>query len=267
MRYIGIAGAFALSLAIFTIAATRPHAFGDRSAKGITADIRQRFPAAAPLLARRPRPTGLPVAEALHVTLPRTYEGAQIVTGDGLSVEVVPLHVQAARRGDDDGLVVYADAWRDTDVICNPGIDGSEEFLYLRSAAAPTDFVHRISSAIPGRKLTAVRLAEGCIELSDANGGSLRIGKPFVIGHDGSVSERHIAWKVEPQEAGTWLVRLELNPEGLDYPLLIDPSWTTTRGMGMQRARHAAPCSLMARYWSPGGIRRSISPPVKSTIR
>jgi N-acetylneuraminic acid mutarotase len=82
-----------------------------------------------------------------------------------------------------------------------------------------------------------IRSVAGSIAFVDSRGQGIRIERPWLVDSSGKRSESAVHWQI--LEEGKRL-RLIVMPLGLQYPIVLDPSWTTTSSMTMRRGRHTA---------------------------
>jgi N-acetylneuraminic acid mutarotase len=164
---------------------------------------------------------------------PQSYNGSTVVEQGTVRVEVQPLGAQSSRAQQQGKTLVYTNAYPGTDSlqVVKPG--QSEEFLYLRNKTAPTVFDYQVKVS----KGVQVRSVAGSIAFVDSQGQGVRIEKPWLVDSNGQRSESAVHWQM--LEGGKHL-RLVVEPQGLRYPLVVDPSWTTTGSMTTPRSAHTA---------------------------
>ncbi|MCC6626255.1 MAG: hypothetical protein IT340_02515 [Chloroflexi bacterium] len=162
------------------------------------------------------------------------------VSGGGATVVFQARGANVAAVALDEGKVVYQDAYRDTDSIHAVGKDRSEEFLLLRSAAAPARFSYDILS-IDG--VTDVTLRERGVHFTGPGGG-LQIEAPWLVDAAGQRHDKPVHWELDTFSDGAHRLTLVLEPAGLTYPLVIDPTWLIGVGLahpgniGIARLEH-----------------------------
>jgi hypothetical protein len=190
----------------------------------LRAEIAQRFPAVTASLSPEPGET--------VVTLPERGDGATTVGCGAWQVRCRPCGARATLGLDESGDRVYRAAWTATDVLYAPRRRGSEEFLLLRDASAPSHFAYDLDFA-PGLR---ARLEHGAVVFAAGGADQLAIAAPTVIdaaGQHGALAH----WELMPRAGGAGLV-LAVDP-GLTYPVLVDPSWTAVGTMVTARGYHS----------------------------
>jgi WD40 repeat protein len=108
----------------------------------------------------------------------------------------------------ENSALVYRNAYRDTDVLYLLG--GSEEMILLYSKDSPTRFVYECKAGL-GSEADINKKGELTF-------GDLTLSKPEIIDSSGRRAEGRY------EKAGGNIV-LAFNPEGLKYPIIIDPAW------------------------------------------
>jgi hypothetical protein len=177
-------------------------------------------------------------APVLTMFFARAYSDGCAVRSGGLNVWSHPLGSAPAMAIEDHGLLVYRGAYHGADVIHAISAERSEEFIHLANATAPTRFDYELGS--PDGDLW-VQADRGGLRLSDADGHEVRIEAPWVVDATGRKSSAATRWEVDTEQShGHWHVSLHLDPEGLAYPLVIDPTWSATGSLSIARASHTA---------------------------
>jgi N-acetylneuraminic acid mutarotase len=169
----------------------------------------------------------------MQLFLPQNYNRATVVELGTVRVEVKPLGAQLAKAEQQGKTLVYKNAYPNTDSLQVAKAGRSEEFLYLRNKTAPTVFDYQVRVG----KGVQVRLEGGSIAFVDSQSQGVRIERPWLVDSNGQRSESAVHWQV--LEGGKHL-RLVVEPQGLQYPLVVDPSWTTTGSMSTPRSGHTA---------------------------
>jgi hypothetical protein len=169
----------------------------------------------------------------MHLFLPRDYNDPTIVEQGRVRVEVQPLGAQLAKAEQQEKMLIYKNAYPNTDSLQVAKVGRSEEFLYLRNKTAPTVFDYQVRVG----KGIQVRSEGGSIAFVDSQSQGVRIERPWLVDSNGQRSESAVHWQV--LEGGKHL-RLVVEPQGLQYPLVVDPSWTTTGSMTAARSGHIA---------------------------
>ncbi|MBC7883362.1 MAG: hypothetical protein H7Y37_18890 [Anaerolineae bacterium] len=171
--------------------------------------------------------------EQMHLFLPHTYNGKTVVEKGKVRVEVQPLGAQSAHSERQGMALVYKNAYPNTDSLQVVKQGQSEEFLYLRNSNSPKVFDYKVKVS----QGVQIRAMEGSIAFVDSRGQGVRIERPWLVDSTGKRSETAVHWQI--LEGGKRL-RLVVMPLGLRYPLVVDPSWTTTGPMNKARYYHTA---------------------------
>jgi len=175
---------------------------------------------------------------AFDSLFPGVYTSSFVVQAGGIRVALRALGASTARALDTNGKVIYQDAYPETDVLYTVQPGRVEEFLFLRSPSAPIRFEYEIGSLAGA---TRVFLHEGSVRFTDDRGQGLEIEKPWVIDAEGRQPESAARWALGPERRrGSRRLTLHVDPTGLTYPLLVDPSWRVTGSMISARGRHSA---------------------------
>ncbi|RLB51135.1 MAG: hypothetical protein DRJ42_17400, partial [Deltaproteobacteria bacterium] len=98
---------------------------------------------------------------------------------DGAWIDVTPKGGRNVAARIQDGLVVYPDAYRDTDVLYKSTPTHTDEYLLLRTADAPTEWRYRVRL---GPTIARLRQAGAAVEGVDADGVPwMRANPPFAV--------------------------------------------------------------------------------------
>ncbi len=193
-----------------------------------------------------------------RVVLPSDARGALVVRKGDVAVRV-SLAADAATARAEDGVLVYDRAIDGGTLVRAPRPDGAEDFaLFDARPAGPRELRYRVS--LEG--VAGLRLVEGhTLELLTADGNPvLHTGAPVTTDRAGRQTlgalrvegcavdtSLELPWgrPVVDPGATSCTVVATWSDEGLEYPIVVDPAWTTTGGLLTKRAYHAA---TMARY-------------------
>ena len=174
-----------------------------------------------------------PAPDRARVDFPAVATDPFVVEGEGVRVVLRPLGARGARAQREPGALLYRGAYAETDAWHVPTSEWTEEHLHLRSRRAPRRFVYEVLATAGA---TRVALDGGQVRFLAPDGRGLVILAPVVVDATGRRSSTAARWKLEPPSpAGTRRLTLQLDPAGLEYPLLVDPSWTTTGSMATGR--------------------------------
>jgi len=154
-----------------------------------------------------------------------------------------------------EGRVVYrrAAARGTADLVHRPSPDGTEDFILFDERPEAERLSYLLSL---GAKVAGLRLVENTLELLDEGGvPRLRVAAPYVIDaegqrHDATLSVEDCAFDANP--AAPWgglptspgasecTVKVDWSDRDVRYPIVVDPTWTTTQSMSAMRFGHAA---------------------------
>ena len=164
-------------------------------------------------------------------------------------VELRPLDARGSVASQQDGVLVYPDAYVDTDVIYKSTPTHADEYLLVRSRAAPTEWTYRLRR---GPRITAIRQTGTAIEAVDSQGRAwLRAGRPIAVDRSG----HRVTGEVVVRD-NTLVVRIDLST--LEMPALVDPDWTSTADMSYGRFYAAANVLPSGRVLATGGCSASV---------
>jgi hypothetical protein len=257
------------------------------------ADIRRRFVArpVAPALPRAPAPPGFGVPEAdassfvrlstgtLHPVFsgvvralrPASVElpscgGGQVVIEDAAT----HVRVAFALRGASDvsgevasGFVLYASALDGNDILHRVHAEGTEDYVVFEHAPAREEVVYDVDVT----RVRGLRLVSNTLEFLDEGGAPrLRIAPPWAIDASGFRIDAHIAlddcaydtdasgpWGRSVTPPGSTRCRVRVAWHADDYPVLVDPEWSTTGSMTKKRWHHTATLLSSGKVLVAGG--------------
>lgn len=182
-----------------------------------------------------------PSADRLEVLYPESYGDSFVAR---VNAQRIVLRAVAARPvGVEIGSsgAAYRGVYEDVDVlhVATPG--RSEELLVLQGPTAPSAFDYEIVSM---EGIAGIHLAAGAVRFEPLDGsiwGSLEIERPYLIDSSGRRSEAGVSWQVIRATTGqAKALRLTVDTRGLDYPVLVDPSFTTVGAMAGGRRYHSS---------------------------
>ena len=169
--------------------------------------------------------------DRVRVGFPAIATDAVVAEGEGVRVVLAPLSARAARAEAEGAAVAYRDVYPQTDALHVAKPDWTEEYLHLRTQSAPRRFQYEVVEATGA---TRVGVENGQVHFVDDSGKGLVILAPVVVDAIGRRSATAAHWALETT-ADTRRLTLDLNPEGLEYPLLVDPTWITTGSLATAR--------------------------------
>lgn len=164
-------------------------------------------------------------------------------------VELAPIGALPSVASQQDGVLVYPDAYPDTDVLYKSTPTHADEYLLVRSRSAPTEWSFRLRR---GPRIVAVRQTGNSIEAVDAQGRAwLRAGRPVAVDRSGHRVTGEVVVRGD-----TLVVRIDLG--SLEMPALVDPDWTSTADMSYGRFYAAANVLPSGRVLATGGCSASV---------
>ncbi len=123
----------------------------------------------------------------------------------------------------------------------------SEEFLFLQSECAPREFAYELSEVSAD---TRIALVNGEVRFTNKLGQGVKIEAPWLVEANGALRSDAVHWEVDRARSAAGPQRLRLVvAEGLRYPVMIDPSWTTTGSLNGARYVTRRHCFPLARCW------------------
>jgi hypothetical protein len=176
----------------------------------------------------------------LRIGYPRTYSAPFAVEHGSQRVTVQAIGARAAEVRTDGGRLFYEDAYPGVDALQLPDSSRSEEILLLRAKGAPLVYEYAVSDL---RGVAGVVPDDGGIrfeveDTASASGAALRIERPWVIDATGRRSESAARWEIA--NSGNITLRLVVDDEGLEYPLLVDPTFASAGTLERPRRVHTA---------------------------
>ncbi|MBC7883350.1 MAG: hypothetical protein H7Y37_18825 [Anaerolineae bacterium] len=169
----------------------------------------------------------------LQLFLPKHYNGSIVVERGAVRIEVQPLGSSTSKAELQGKTLVYKNAYPSTDSLQVVNLGRSEEFLYLRNSTAPRVFDYRVRV---GQGVQMHSIGRG-VAFLDAQGRGVLIERPWLVDSSGRRSDSAV--HLQLLEGGKRL-RLTVDPEGLRYPLVVDPTWSATGELGKGREFHTA---------------------------
>jgi hypothetical protein len=167
-----------------------------------------------------------------------------------------------------DGFLVYRDVMNGASLVQQPILEGSEDYLWLEKAVPNDELVYEVTL---GRNVAGLRHVSNTIEFLDAGGAPrLRVNAPYLVDARGNVHEVTLAlrgcaadestampWGRPVTPPGATHCEIVLTWEGIswwNYPIMVDPVWTTTGSMATAREDHQAINVSNSRVIVSGGM-------------
>lgn len=183
---------------------------------------------------------------------PRAFRDPVRITGDregGRALELAPVAARPAVLDLQDGVVVYAGAYADTDVLYKATPTHTDEYLLLWSRKAPTEWRYRVTRG-PG--IAKLRQAGNSVEAVDERGVAwLRANRPKAVDRAGRRAEGTI--RVDGDE-----LIVSIDTSELSLPILVDPDWKSTGDMAFGRFYFQSTLLPDGRVLATGGCSASI---------
>lgn len=182
---------------------------------------------------------------------PTFHNATRIVSGEDPEawIDVIPEGGRDVEAQIQDGLVVYPDAYRDTDVLYKSTPTHTDEYLLLRTREAPTRWVYRVRLG-PG--IAGLRQGGTAVEGFDARGVPwMRGNAPFAVDSTG----RRVTGTIHVE--GDRIVA-EIDTSELELPILVDPDWRSTGDMSFGRFYFGLNLLPDGRLLASGGCSASI---------
>jgi hypothetical protein len=191
------------------------------------------------------------VSPAVEATLPTTAEGATrlaIVGEPGTYVEIrsddlAPVKAKLSARA-----LTFENAAREVDVVHVIASAKVEELRVLRSAAAPTTFRWKLDL---GPSFKDARVVDGRVEALDYLRAP-RIASEPIVATDAKGKVRALDVRLEGEGASR-TITASLDTNGLAWPIVVDPAWTSTNNLGTGRYSHSATLLTNGKILVAGG--------------
>ncbi|NOY93762.1 MAG: hypothetical protein GXP55_21475, partial [Deltaproteobacteria bacterium] len=182
----------------------------------------------------------------------RSFRGAtRIASGEDPAafIDVFPQGGNGSLVQIQDGLIVYPDAYRDTDVLYKSTPTHTDEYLFLRTRDAPTRWSFRVDL---GPHIVRLRQAGAAVEAVDARGVPwMRANPPFAV----DASGRRVDGRI--RLVGDRIVA-EIDSASLTPPILVDPDWRSTGDMSYGRFYYGLDELPDGRLLATGGCSSSV---------
>jgi Dickkopf N-terminal cysteine-rich region len=196
-----------------------------------------------------------------EVRLPGKANGAvRLATQEGqMQIEVTAVGVDAVKARTHEGTLHYAEAYgQGTELVQVPTADGTEDYVHLATPSRSSlDYQVHIGAGVAG-----LRLVNHSLEFLDKGGvPRLRVAPPYGVDADGKRFDARLAvdgCHVDQNPAGPWgrvvtapgsdhcTVHVTWNNAGLNFPIAVDPAWTSTASMSAASNTWELPAVLLS---------------------
>lgn len=206
-------------------------------------------------------------AKGAHVAIPVRANEAFTVRdrASGVGVDVMMECATAVEGHVEDGFVVYPSGHASgADVLHRPSREGTEDWVYFVTRPVEEALRYRVTLL----EVAGLRLVSETLEFLDRDGmPRLRMAPPYGIDVAGNRVEMHVdvvgcavdtsprlPWGRAVTGPGATACEVHVSwAEGAQYPLLVDPPWTTTGSMATARWNHTASVLKDGRVLIAGG--------------
>jgi len=185
------------------------------------------------LLKQAPGHWRTPGPHKLGVTLPATSKGATRISSGPVTIEVTPVGIRDVPAAVGEKSVVYADAYPHADTFHVAEVDRVEEFILLRDERAPRRFEYEIKVVRGGGKVRQLEPGSPVEVLDEEGNAWLRLAPLAILDSKG---RRHLA----KGQLSSGRLEIELPNSVTQFPVLVDPGWTSTGKMTLSRSGHTA---------------------------
>lgn len=197
---------------------------------------------------RAPRPPGL--ARLAHVRLAPVADGASSIADDVTPVraEIRLLGARSVSGTVVDGRLHFAGVFgMGTHMTQVPRAEGFEDFVAYESRPKEPTLRYAVTLS---KEVAGLRLVGGSLELIDRTGTPrLRAAPPWIVEATGKRRDARLdvegcevdrdpraPWGRPPVQAGHAVCEVVVSwPSDAEYPIVVDPAWTTTGSMSQAR--------------------------------
>jgi hypothetical protein len=213
-----------------------------------------------------PKPAAGLTAKTATVTLPAKADGAVHVEDDAthVAVDFALAGAASVELAVADGLALYANGGPGrAHVVHRPHAEGTEDHVVFETRPSKEELRYGVDVS----RAAGLRLAGNVLEFLDADGTPrLRMAPPSVVDATGRSREAAIAVEgcaVDTDPRGPWgravvapgasACTVRVRWEGVRYPAVVDPNWTTTGSMAGERSDHTASVLSSGKVLVAGG--------------
>jgi hypothetical protein len=163
-----------------------------------------------------------------------------------------------------DAVTLFKGALHGADVVHSTREDGVEDFVFFDAEPAREELTYDLDVS----KVAGLRLVGDSLELLDAGGAPrLRVERPWVSDADSKRRDASLAvdgcafdtspvapWGRPVTAPGASRCQLRVQWRDVRYPAVVDPSWTTTKGLAGTRYGHAMVQLASGQLFVAGGF-------------
>jgi Kelch motif protein len=246
-----------------------PAASTEQSLSALVGARQGRWLAARAARVQAPERTAAAASLPARVALPAQANEAFTLV-DAASELGIQVRLQGAHAVSGEtlgGLQAYAGAaGPGSALVLRPSAAGVEDYVAFAAPPARAELDYQVELA---PEVAGLRLVEHTLEFLDRSGAPrLRVAPPYVLGADGALARAELAvqgcavdtdpappWGRVPRAPGARRcdVRVSWHGAGLEYPVLVDPAWTTASSLSEARARFASVTLPDGRVLAAGG--------------
>jgi hypothetical protein len=148
------------------------------------------------------------------------------------------------------GVAIYRAAYAGADVVHRPHAEGTEDFVAFAARPEREELVYEIDLA----NVAGLRLVAGVLEMLTGDGTPvLRVARPSVVESSGRSAAAELTvegcavdtdprapWGRPVTRPGQGRCVVRVAWQGIAYPAIVDPAWTSTGSMSDARRYHTA---------------------------
>lgn len=195
--------------------------------------------------------------QTVETKFPARFDDTLTVSAGGAQVSVRPLDAQTSQATQaPDGSLIYANGFDSCDVSYRSMPGKTEEFMYVRRPVDSSSWSWELSIG----DLRPLVQSNGAVAFVDAhNMPRMQISAPEGKDAKGRVLRcgDRLNVNLEPMLNGRARLTLSADLRGLDFPVAIDPSWSSVNPMGTARADHTATLLPNGKILVAGGMNSS----------
>jgi hypothetical protein len=191
---------------------------------------------------------------ALRVQYPRSFDEPIVVELGSQRIVLRAVGAAPTVALETGGKVLYEQPFADTDAMEIARVGWSEELLVLRSERAPQRFEYEVVETDGIAAIVPDAGALRCLPEQAASAGvqvivgghfaqrqpALQIDRPWLIDSSGRRLDSAARWVLEGRGPIPRTIRLEISGQRLAFPIVVDPSFSSTGSLTTGRQNHTA---------------------------